>query len=373
MTETAENKLMITSSMGFHELNSSGIKTYTYANTQGGLLSDQCFAVINYNQDLIWVGTSSGICSFNGSTWSNLNDINTSLSTSWIEALLKDKAGNIWIADRNNTLYTFYPGYVKADKVFANILSGNSYCTGDEIEYQVEVQSFFKRENSFVLQFSDTLGNFDNGINVLSVNTNSSVRMIEAIPNSINYGKPYQVRIKSTKPQLSSDIETIVIYQTPTSAFTVTKQELCSYDTLNVSYSGANLQDATYSWYFDNANMITEDGNEQYKIKWNTEGIKNIKLSVTKDGCSSDINTTAIKVKKQPSSTFTLDNVVCENENAYLQYTGNSSDTAIFDWNFDSGNIVSGSESGPYTLNWDDFGTYRISLTVYDNGCFSSE
>ncbi|MFH0867169.1 MAG: PKD domain-containing protein [Bacteroidota bacterium] len=62
----------------------------------------------------------------------------------------------------------------------------------------------------------------------------------------------------------------------------------------------------------------------------------------------------------------------CAIENIIVSYTGNASSYAIFSWDFDGANIISGSGDGPYLVNWSNSGNYNISLTVSESVCGSA-
>ncbi len=74
-----------------------------------------------------------------------------------------------------------------------------------------------------------------------------------------------------------------------------------------------------------------------------------------------------------PTSTFSLDALqLCGSESILITYTGNASANAFYQWNFDGGNILSGSGQGEYVVNWDTPGNKTISLIVIENSCNSN-
>ena len=74
----------------------------------------------------------------------------------------------------------------------------------------------------------------------------------------------------------------------------------------------------------------------------------------------------------QPTSTFSLDDIVCQYQSTDVYFTGIASDSASFYWDFNSAIIISGSEAGPYSIYWDGLGTKNVSLSIDDNGCSSA-
>lgn len=64
---------------------------------------------------------------------------------------------------------------------------------------------------------------------------------------------------------------------------------------------------------------------------------------------------------------------VCISGSSVITYQGTSAGPSdSFTWDFDGGNIVSGSGSGPYTISWNSTGAKTITLTVTNTtGCAS--
>ena len=67
------------------------------------------------------------------------------------------------------------------------------------------------------------------------------------------------------------------------------------------------------------------------------------------------------------TSTFTSPENLCFFDTALIVYTGNASDTAFYNWDFDNGVIVSGIGQGPYEIFWNESGEKTISLFVEEN------
>jgi len=61
---------------------------------------------------------------------------------------------------------------------------------------------------------------------------------------------------------------------------------------------------------------------------------------------------------------------VCEDDDITLEYIGNASAGATFDWDVDGGNAT-GSGIGPVYVSWDLQGNKIVSLKVFENGCES--
>ncbi|MGM0649650.1 MAG: PKD domain-containing protein, partial [Bacteroidota bacterium] len=84
----------------------------------------------------------------------------------------------------------------------------------------------------------------------------------------------------------------------------------------------------------------------------------------------SDTAVVEIGFFQTPNAQFTTTFIPCYGDSTVVEYVGNATDTADFTWDFDGGNAV-GSGQGPYEVTWPDAGTYDISLSIDDNGCFA--
>ncbi len=73
-----------------------------------------------------------------------------------------------------------------------------------------------------------------------------------------------------------------------------------------------------------------------------------------------------------PTADFILTPINCFGDNTNINYTGTASSAANYDWNFGGGNASPGQGyQGPQQVNFDNSGTFNISLTVTENGCVS--
>ncbi|MFH0894006.1 MAG: PKD domain-containing protein [Bacteroidota bacterium] len=86
------------------------------------------------------------------------------------------------------------------------------------------------------------------------------------------------------------------------------------------------------------------------------------------DSCYDNIT---IHINNIPTSSFSIDSLVCTGSTANIAYTGSAQGSATYNWNFNGGSIISGSGSGPYTVNWTTPGVYNVSLSVSEEGCLS--
>lgn len=94
-------------------------------------------------------------------------------------------------------------------------------------------------------------------------------------------------------------------------------------------------------------------------------------LGTAPNGCTA-VDQILVTVSNKPTSTFTVNTShICAEDTLNLVFTGSSTPTATFNWNFDGASILSGSGQGPYALQWTTPGNHLLSLNVSENGCAS--
>lgn len=128
---------------------------------------------------------------------------------------------------------------------------------------------------------------------------------------------------------------------------------------------------ANYTWDFDGGTIISGSGQGPYQVTWSDTGSYTIWVVVSEPGCSSDSISYIITVKPIPTSEFVLISPICYGETTIINYTGNASPTAIYQWDFNGGNLISGAGPGPLYVNWFSSDTFNIQLVVTENGCSS--
>ncbi|MGB3548069.1 MAG: PKD domain-containing protein, partial [Saprospiraceae bacterium] len=98
-------------------------------------------------------------------------------------------------------------------------------------------------------------------------------------------------------------------------------------------------------------------------------GVHTITARYTEDGCPFTA-TVQFTVFALPTGDFTFaPDEICVNGTTTVTYAGSGGAGATYAWNFGSATVVSGSDAGPYELQYDAAGTFPVSLTVTENGC----
>ncbi len=157
----------------------------------------------------------------------------------------------------------------------------------------------------------------------------------------------------------SATATAVVNVDVPALVITPASASICSGQTTTLVASGAS----TYSWSngnFTASNTVTPALTHTYVV-----------TATDAQGCTvTDSATVTIGIT--PVATFTVTSPVCVGQNATVTFTGTASATAVYNWGFGGGTVVSGSGKGPYQLNWSSAGTDMLSLVINDNGCNST-
>lgn len=182
----------------------------------------------------------------------------------------------------------------------------------------------------------------------------------------------YNVSLSVSENGCNSTVVTnpVVVNDVPVASFTL-PATMCQPDIANIAFNGNGLVSASYNWNFNGGTVISGSGQGPYQVQWNTPGTKSVSLTVTQNGCVSNTATNNVTVYVVPTANFTLASSSCEDVSLPVTYTGNASPAAVYNWNFDNGQVNSGSGQGPYQVQWNP-GNYNVTLTVSENGCTST-
>ena len=165
----------------------------------------------------------------------------------------------------------------------------------------------------------------------------------------------------------------VIVNPTPSSSFSLGAVSVCINSPDTITYTGGASASATYTWTFGTgATIISGSGQGPYVVSWSTSGNKQVKLTVTENGCTSPQSLLTVSVTTAITSTFSVVTPVCLGQNSTITYTGNAGPGATYTWNFSGGIIASGSGQGPYQVHWNGYGNHHVTLVVTQNGCTSS-
>jgi len=151
--------------------------------------------------------------------------------------------------------------------------------------------------------------------------------------------------------------------------FSIEQEEVCQNETISVTYEGNASIDASYYWEFNNANIISGDGQGPIEISWNETGQKKISLFISEEGCTSETSELLVEVMKTPEGAFNADILSgCAPLTVnFINESENTDPSSTFDWQFGDG--TQSTDASPEKA-YLEAGTYTVSLTVLnESGC----
>ncbi|MGE0636799.1 MAG: PKD domain-containing protein [Bacteroidia bacterium] len=154
----------------------------------------------------------------------------------------------------------------------------------------------------------------------------------------------------------------------PVANFTATSA--CAGDPIQFSDASTPAGSITQWWWDFNGDNTPDATTQNPAFAFGSTGTYPVRLLISWPPCLDDtiINVTVIS---NPTSTFTTTSPVCAGIPSTITYTGSAPPNATYTWDFDGGNVVSGSGQGPYQISWLTGGTKDITLTVTVGSCSS--
>ncbi|MGH8050003.1 MAG: two-component regulator propeller domain-containing protein [Arenimonas sp.] len=126
MTSTSDGSLWLgTYGGGLHRMDASGtIKRFMpNKNDVNSLPSDTIVSLAVDTQDRLWIGTTKGLCVWNGKSFSRIKTVDP--VSNFIMQLISDKDGSVWVGTRNGLLHLSADGYQVGNTLLSgNIISG---------------------------------------------------------------------------------------------------------------------------------------------------------------------------------------------------------------------------------------------------------
>jgi hypothetical protein len=137
----------------------------------------------------------------------------------------------------------------------------------------------------------------------------------------------------------SSDTSAISVRSLPSSLFTI-PASVCLNDSAAIVYTGAAGQNAVFNWYFDNGTVKSGTGAGPYGISWDTAGVKQVSLTVTDSGCTSQTTSKLITVNNALAQITAVGNTsICYGDS--LALFANSGAGYSWQW-YDTSGILQG-------------------------------
>ncbi len=120
-------------------------------------------------------------------------------------------------------------------------------------------------------------------------------------------------------------------------------------------------------WYDQNGALLngkpTPNTSSQTEYYWTVE--QQYKT------CVSARDTIRMFVTNIPNPFFEVPAAICEGDSLHVNFTGTANAGATYNWNWDDGQVASGTDAGPYVIYFDKTGHKPVSLQIDDRGCKS--
>jgi gliding motility-associated-like protein len=303
--------------------------------------------VVNSSSSFLWDYPGATLVSGTGSgplvlNYSSAGDYSVSLDVSNNGCNAATVVHNITVLPLPSSLFTTSQDSVCSNSAVAFVYSGiaNSQAT------------YYWNFDGGLVESGAGAGPYAVSWNVPGTKTVSLMVSLDNITSSVT---TFQIEVIGV-PQASFDIvEQVCLGATAIASFTE-----------NV---GTNYQ---FIWEIDGAQIINQTDPQNISLAWDSAGVKMVSLSVADAMCISVPISQAVLVNPIPTASFNLPAFACNTANFEVNYTGNASDMAEYNWDFGSGTIISGAGSGPITVQWSTSGNSTVSLVVTENGCASS-
>lgn len=250
----------------------------------------------------------------------------------------------------------------------------NSYCAGSSMIISFQVSSDFEQDNIFIAELSDENGNFNNPLEIGTLNSNTSGIIQAKLPKSLTEGNAYRVRIKATNPQIISEDNGTDTYIFELPDMTINgelepcKQMIYTYSTTqNLKYS--------YLWSVNGGYFITDSTKSNVQIEWGTSQeygyLTLIKTNIL-NACS-DTTTVQIALKSAP-----LTQIIAGQSKACIaeiaEYTAASSSVVPSNWNVYGGSLLPNSNNNTAYVLWTQLGKGWVELTKTNQfGCIGKD
>lgn len=162
----------------------------------------------------------------------------------------------------------------------------------------------------------------------------------------------------------------VTVNFTPNALITASSPYVCQHDTMSFGYFGNAGSTSSYNWTLPSgASIVSGAGQGPLVVKFDEAGTQTVLLIVDYKGCKSPVTKYSVKVKQVPVVPVLVKSDACQNEVVNISIGRANQDVDQYNWDFNTGNVIYGSEGGPYGVKWVVPGMYPISLTAVTNGC----
>lgn len=245
-------------------------------------------------------------------------------------------------------------------------------CAGNYIEIDFTTGITFNDGNVFRAYLSDSLGKFNNQIQIGSLASNTSGTITALIPVNIASGSKYRIRITASDPATTGfDNGEDLVITARLYPFISGKSVVCSGTT--EPYFTTVENGITNTWkVIQGGDLIGNENSPNVQIKWDDTSRAGI-IRLAKSSASGCTDTTILEVTIHPVPNPTIigDLAVCEN--SYFIYRSPIVEGNKNEWEVEGGKIHSILNQEMVKILWGNKGTGKLRLkqTINETGCFT--
>ena len=166
----------------------------------------------------------------------------------------------------------------------------------------------------------------------------------------------------------------VTISYVPNALILTSKLYVCQYDTMTLKYFGNAHPEADYIWTMPEGATKEEGfGRGPLVVRFDSAGIKTVRLTVDNQGCVGPEATVDVTVRLAPTFALDLQEDACQGEIVNLAVINATMGIDTFKWNgFAGGEEMYGSPTaGPFGIKWNTPGLKVLDVQAIDEVCKS--
>ncbi|HEY9176783.1 MAG TPA: hypothetical protein VIN07_03790, partial [Flavipsychrobacter sp.] len=252
------------------------------------------------------------------------------------------------------------------------ILNDTLLCSGDTIQVPYFIYQNFNSNNTFIIQLSDSSGEFNSAINIGTISSDTTGVISCIIPSNTPIGIGYRIRLIGTNPGDTSrpNLNNIRIGNIPAKPVAGNNAVVCTNDTLKLTATTITLG-VTWSWTGPDS-FFSFMQNPVIPAPTSVNSGSYI-VAANIYGCNIS-DTTIVTVTQAPLPiTASSNNLFCESDTLYLSANNTTPSGATYSWtgpnNFTSNQqnpvlpSTTSAASGSYIVTADRLGC-KVADTV---------
>lgn len=252
--------------------------------------------------------------------------------------------------------------------VGAASFSGTTFCPGDQLTINYNINGTFNAGNIFTAELSDATGSFASPTAIGSVTATTASPITATIP-TVAAGGQYRIRVLASNPGTAGadNGADITISQAPVGGTAALSQDsICAGVGTNVSLSG---ETGTISWE-ESADGITYVASSNTGNSFTVNPNADLYLrAIVSNNCGADTsNVIQVVVRPTPIASFNYSQTLSALDVTFVNNTSGTYTSVL--WSFGDGNQTTNDNP---TYSYTAAGSYEVILTVTNaNGCSTS-